>query len=184
MAIRNWFALRAIKKNVKGKKRQFRPLNINEMNKVGIVYLANSEDQHNKVKNYLDKLTKDIGVRSVIALGVVDDKELPGYLVAKRNFTHICAKDLDWKRTPRGAEVVNFITEEFDVLIDLSLEDDLVVQHIVATSRSSFKVGRKGGLNDELHDMLIDVAGNKSISQYINHIDRYLHMINAKGVTV
>ena len=183
MGIRKWFADRSIRRTIGEEKRPFTPLNVHEYRSVGVLYHCDSEETHKKVKVFVDFLRKEIGVRDVMAMAFVDEKEIPSYLIAKLNFVQICRKDLDWKMMPRGNEVANFITEPFDVLIDLSLEDVLPIQYMVAGSRAAFKVGRKEGLNEELNDMLIDMAGSKSLSQYINHVNKYLHMLNAKEQT-
>jgi len=116
----------------------------------------------------------------VMAMGYVAEDEIPSYLLSKLNFEQICNKDLNWKLMPSGNKVVNFITEDYDVLIDLSLEDHIPVQHLVASSRAKFKVGRLGEVNENLFDMMIDMAGVQSLSQYIAQVDKYLHMVNAQ----
>jgi len=157
-----------------------RPLNLVDCRKVGIVYFIEDERAYKKVKNFVDKLRKEIGVRDVMAMGYVAEDEIPSYLLSKLNFEQICNKDLNWKLMPSGNKVVNFITEDYDVLIDLSLEDHIPVQHLVASSRAKFKVGRLGEVNENLFDMMIDMAGVQSLSQYIAQVDKYLHMVNAQ----
>ena len=89
-----------------------------------------------------------------------------------------CQKELTWYRIPAGNTVNNFITEEFEILIDLTLEDILPLQYIVAKSRARFKVGRFGEANRHFLDMMIDMAGANSLPQFIAQVDRYLLMIN------
>ena len=74
----------------------------------------------------------------------------------------------------------NFIAEEHDVLIDLTMDDYLPLQYIVAKSRARFKVGRFTEGNKRFLDMMIDTAGAHSLPQLISNIDRYLLMINRK----
>lgn len=148
--------------------------------KVGIVYLANDEQSHNQVRNYVKKVKDELGLHKIQCIGFVDEKVMPPYLYAKLNFDAICQKDINWYRIPHGNTVSNFITEEFDVLIDLTLEDYLPIQYIVAKSRARFKVGRLSESNTRFLDMMIDTAGANSLPQLISHLDRYLLMINAK----
>jgi len=154
--------------------------NLAQCVKVGIVYLATDEKAHNHVRNYVKKMKEDLGLHKIQCIGFVDDKVLPTYLYAKLNFDAICQKDVNWYRIPHGNTVKNFITEEHDVLIDLTLEDYLPIQYIVAKSRARFKVGRLSDGNKRFLDMMIDIAGANSLPQLITHVDRYLLMINAK----
>lgn len=181
--IKSWFGRRSLGGKVE-RQNTVQPLNIHDCRSVGIVYFIDKEESHRKVKNFVDKLRKEVGVRDVMALGYVPDKEIPSYLMTKLNFDQICRKDLNWMLRPSGQTVVNFVTEEYDVLIDLTIEDHLPIQHLVADSKAKFKVGRFGRTNSRLFDMMIDMAGVQSLSQYIQQVDHYLNMINAKETVV
>jgi hypothetical protein len=148
--------------------------------KVGIVYLAEDEKAFTDVRNYVKKMKDELGLHKIQCLGYFDGKELPFHLHAKLNFDAFCQKDLNWYRIPIGNTVNNFIAEEHDVLIDLSMTDHLPLQYIVAKSRARFKVGRFTEGNKRFLDMMIDTAGAKSLPQLIANIDRYLLMINAR----
>ncbi len=148
--------------------------------KVGIVYFAEDEKAHMDVRNYVKKMKDELGLHKIQCLGYFDGKELPFHLHAKLNFDAFCQKDLNWYRIPGGNTVNNFIAEEHDVLIDLTMDDHLPLQYIVAKSRARFKVGRFTEANKRFLDMMIDTAGAHSLPQLIANIDRYLLMINAR----
>ncbi len=148
--------------------------------KVGIVYLATDEKAHADVRNYVKKIKDELGLHKIQCIGYADVKVLPHYLHAKLNFDAFCQKDLNWYRIPGGNTVNNFIAEEHDVLIDLTMDEYLPIQYIVAKSRARFKVGRFTDSNKRFLDMMIDIAGAHSLPQLISHVDRYLLMINAK----
>ena len=148
--------------------------------KVGIVYFAEDEKAHMDVRNYVKKMKDELGLHKIQCLGYFDGKELPFHLHAKLNFDAFCQKDLNWYRIPGGNTVNNFIAEEHDVLIDLTMDDHLPLQYIVAKSRARFKVGRFTEANKRFLDMMIDTAGAHSLPQLIANIDRYLLMINRK----
>jgi hypothetical protein len=148
--------------------------------KVGIVYSAVDEKAHGDVRNYVKKLKDELGLHRIQCLGYADVKDLPAYLNAKLNFDAFCLKDLNWYRIPGGSTVNNFVQEDHDVLIDLTLDDHLPLQYVVAKSRARFKVGRLSDSNKRFLDMMIDTAGAHSLPQLIANMDRYLLMINAK----
>ena len=148
--------------------------------KVAIVYIVEDEATHNHVKNYVKRIKEELGISNIMALGFSDQKSLPNYLHSKLNFDAICLKDLNWYRIPQGNTVQNFMAEEYEIIIDLTLEDRLPIQYIMAKSRSRFKVGRLSESNKRILDMMIDLAGSKSLPQMIQQVHHYLLMVNSK----
>jgi hypothetical protein len=177
--IKEWLGRRALLKEAAPDRRTVAK-NLAQSVKVGLLYMATDEQSHGQVRNYVKKIKEELGITRIMALGFVDEKELPNHLHPKLNFDAFCLKDLNWYRIPHGNVVQNFIAEEHDILIDLSLRDHLPLQYIVAKSRARFKVGRLSDANAHFLDMMIDTAGANSLPQLIANIDRYLLMINAK----
>ncbi|MFT3885308.1 MAG: hypothetical protein QM724_07725 [Flavobacteriales bacterium] len=177
--IKEWLGRRALLKEAMPDRRPV-ARNLSQCRKVGIVYLVTDEQAHIHVRNYVKKIKEELGIHRIMALGYHDDKVLPFYLHSKLNFDAFTQKDVNWYRIPHGNTVQNFIAEEHDVLIDLTLEDYLPIQYIVAKSRARFKVGRLSDSNKRFLDMMIDTAGAHSLPQFIANMDRYLLMINAK----
>jgi hypothetical protein len=177
--IKEWLGRRALLREAAPMRRPVAK-NLAQSVKVGMLYLVTDEQAHAHVKNYVKKIKEELGITRLMALGFCDEKELPHYLHAKLNFDALCQKDLNWYRIPHGNVVQNFIAEEYDILIDLTLRDHLPLQYIVAKSRARFKVGRLSDANAHFLDMMIDTAGANSLPQLISNIDRYLMMINAK----
>lgn len=177
--IKEWLGRRRLNKELLPERKPV-ARNLAQCVKVGIVYLATDEKAHTDVRNYVKKMKEELGLHRISCIGYADVKDLPFYLNAKLNFDAFCQKDLNWYRIPGGNTVDNFIAEEHDVLIDLSMDDYLPLQYIVAKSRARFKVGRYTEGTQRYLDMMIDTAGAHSLPQLITHIDRYLLMINAR----
>ena len=177
--IKDWLGRRALVREVLPDRRPI-ARNLAEAGKVGIVYYGGDEASYHHVRNYVKKLKEELGIHRIMALGYTKEKVLPQHLHPKLNFDAICQRDLNWYRIPGGNTVNNFITEEHEILIDLTLEDHFPLQYIVARSRARFKVGRYGDTNKRFLDMMIDMAGSQSLPQLITQTDRYLMMINAR----
>jgi hypothetical protein len=175
--IKEWLGRRTLLREAMPDRRPM-PRNLATCGKVGIVYVATDEQAHTHVRNYVKKIKEELGIHRIQCIGYVDEKVLPFYMHAKLHFDAIDQKDLNWYRIPGGNTVNNFIAEEYDVLIDLTLTDYLPIQYIVAKSRARFKVGRWGDSNKQFLDMMIDMAGGNSLPQFIAQVDRYLLMIN------
>ncbi|MDQ3100000.1 MAG: hypothetical protein M3R08_01320 [Bacteroidota bacterium] len=177
--IKEWMGRRRLLRELP---RERRPItkNLADARKVAIVYVATDEKAFTHVKNYVKRVKEELGISNIMALGLTDEKVLPNYLHPRLNFEALTHKDLNWYRIPRGSTVENFMAEEFEVIIDLSLEDRLPVQYIVAKSRARFKVGRFSESNKQILDMMIDIAGAQSLSQLIQQVHNYLLMVNSK----
>ncbi len=177
--IKEWMGIRKLLRELPQDRKPI-ARNIALSRKVAIVYVVEDEAAHNQVRNYVKRLKEELGLSNIMALGYSDQKAMPHYLHAKLNFEAICQKDLNWYRIPQGNTVQNFMAEEYEIIIDLTLEDRLPIQYILAKSRARFKVGRWSESNKKIHDMMIDMAGSKSLPQLIQQVHHYLLMVNSK----
>lgn len=178
--IKEWMGMRRLRRELLPERKPV-ARNIAEARKVGIVYVAEDEAAHTHVRNYVKRIKEEIGIGHIMALGFTDEKELPSHLHPRLNFEALCRKDLNWYRIPQGNTVNNFMAEEYDILIDLSLTDRLPLQYVLARSRARFKVGRLSEGNGHIHDMMIDMAGGQSLPQLIQQLHHYLLMVNPKS---
>lgn len=177
--LKEWMGIRRLLRDLPQDRKPI-ARNLGLARKVAIVYVVEDEVAHNHVKNYVKRVKEELGISNIMALGYSDQKVMPHYLHARLNFDAICQKDLNWYRIPQGNAVQNFMAEEFEVLIDLTLEDRLPVQYILAKSRARFKVGRWSESNKKILDMMIDMAGSRSLPQLIQQVHHYLLMVNSK----
>jgi hypothetical protein len=177
--LKEWMGIRRLLRELPGDRKPI-ARNIGLARKIAIVYVVEDEAAHNHVRNYVKRIKEELGLSNIMALGYSDQKVMPHYLHAKLNFDAICQKDLNWYRIPQGNTVENFMAEEYEILIDLSLQDRLPIQYIMARSRSRFKVGRWSESNKKILDMMIDMAGSQSLPQLIQQVHHYLLMVNSK----
>ena len=177
--IKEWLGRRALLQEAMPDRRPLAK-NLADCTRIGIVYLASDEQAHTHVRNYVKRIKEEVGQHRIMVVGYHEAKDLPAFLHPKLHFDAFTQKDLNWYRIPQGNLVKNFLAEEHDVLIDLTLEDRLPLQYLVAKSRARFKVGRLSDTNKRFLDMMIDTAGSNSLSQFIVNVDKYLMMINAR----
>lgn len=177
--IKEWLGIRRLLRDLPQDRKPI-ARNISLARKVAIVYVVEDEAAHNHVRNYVKRLKEELGLSNIMALGYSDQKVMPHFLHSKLNFEAICQKDLNWYRIPQGNTVQNFMAEEYEIIIDFTLEDRLPIQYILAKSRARFKVGRWSESNKRIHDMMIDMAGSRSLPQLIQQVHHYLLMVNSK----
>lgn len=176
--IKEWLGRRALVREARSDRNPVAK-NLAMTVKVGIIYYVTDEKAHSQVRNYVKKIKEEVGITKIMALGYYNGKTLPHYLHAKLNFDVFGQKDLNWYRIPHGNVVQNFVAEEYDILIDLTVHDLLPLQYLLAKSKARFKVGRMSDTNAHFLDMMIDTAGAESLAQLISNVNKYLLMINA-----
>ena len=155
--------------------RDISAVNIKDANTLAIVYIASDDEAVVLVKRYV-KFLREYKIK-VLALGYVDEKELPVDVNPSLEFDYITKKELNLQLEPKSTAVSNFVEEKYDILIDLSAEDHIVLQHLVHRSKAKFKVGAQRLSYSSLFDLTIVLKPEEGIRQLMKNIDRYLHVI-------
>lgn len=151
-------------------------INLVEARSVGIVYDLSDTRNHDKVKNYVRYLENE-GKKQVMALGFLDEKEIPDQYLSKIDFSYFCRSDLNLYFKPGGTDVENFISSKYDILLDLSAPGLLPTQFIVQMSQARFKVGKQVPGNLDLYDLSLSVK-EEGVVYLIKQMDHYLKMLN------
>jgi len=152
--------------------------NLNEAKSIGIVYKLEDETTYNHITRFV-KLLQDKQI-NVKAIGYFEGNVRPIYAIEKLSLDFYDKKDINWFNKPSGKYVNDFIKTEFDILIDLSIEDIYQTKFISTLSRAKFKVGKGGGFNTEIFDLMIDLNQKTTLDEFIILIVHYLSIINKK----
>jgi len=112
----------------------------------------------------------------VIALGYVPSKKIPEQFLMRKGINFYCNKDLNWYYKPKNEIVEQFISQDFDILFDLSIDEYFTIKYIGTLSKAQFKVGKNN--TNSYHDMVFDINQNKSIDYLVEQIKHYLSILN------
>lgn len=156
--------------------REVKAINIKNAQTVGIVYRGDNEEAKELVERYV-KFLKDYNIKCK-TIGYFDNDELPMYVTPKLEYDYFVKKDLNWKLESTSNDVANFIQKEFDILIDTTVEEDLVLRFIIKASKAKFKVGGAGYKNVDELDFTINLKEGEGLRQLMKGLDNYLHLIN------
>lgn len=169
------FVIRRKRKNLD---RHRMVINLEEAVTICILYKVTSEKLFNSIRDLTKVLTAER--KQVLAFGYVDRKEIPNYCVAANAGYYFCQKDLNWFGGPKSDYLKKFIDKEFDLLIDLTLEDVFINRYLATLSRSKFKVGKHSDLNLQHLDMVIKMDKKAREEDYILQILHYLKTLRRK----
>ena len=154
-------------------------MNMEEAKTIGIVFDATDKEDFELVKKYVLYL-KEMK-KKVKAIGFFNQKESPPMAFSKLEYDFFSLKDLSWNNIPNSVYVKNFIADEYDILLDLNLNDLFPLRYISSLSKARFKAGKKSEKNNSIFDMMIKMEKGKDLKFYLKNIDTYLFVINKKN---
>ena len=143
-----------LKRNLKHLKRNVKSCNIDDAKSIGILFNATNSASFETVKNLVKELSGKR--RKIMVLGFIEGKHLIDHYLYRKGFEFFTRSHLNWYEKPKSEAVSEFIKEEFDILINLNLEESYPINYILSLSKASFKVGRLTQ-NHQYLDFMIDI---------------------------
>lgn len=126
----------------------------------------------------LRKTLKDKGIRAVGIAHIDSQREKDTFAtIAHSGFSNNV--NVSWAGRPKTGDGAQFIQEQFDILIDLSIQKVLALQYILVHSTSTFKVGWQSS-EYNYYDLNIDVSEKPQCRYLMEQIVYYLENINGK----
>lgn len=170
--IQNWFWARELVhlRRVKS------PMSFEKVKSVGILYDATNEADYTQITHLVRKLQFEQKV--VRTLGYVSRKKMPDYCFPKLTFEFYNLKEFNWLLKSNNSFIKEFISTEFDLLIDFTPSDCFYQKYIASVSAAHFKVGRRHPDQEKYYDFMIEVPENYDLDQLIEQTLFYLRLIN------
>jgi hypothetical protein len=152
------------------------PINLTSAHTVALLYYVSDEPTYKMAELILSQLTAmNMKVRVVC---YTDLKIIPHYFIPKITQDIITAKDVNWRFQPVKTFVKEFINAEYDILIDLSLNDHLPLLYCSALSKAGLKVGRFQEDHRMFYDLMIHSLPDETIETFAEQVIYYLSRIN------
>jgi hypothetical protein len=172
--IGNYFLKEELLKTVRERKMT----NLKEAKKIGVLYTLDDVPEYETVSELVSYLQHDH--KEVKALGFVKNKNLVSRFLPKLSYDFFSNKDVNWFFKPLHSRVKDFVDREFDILIDLSMNDSLPLKFISGLSMAHCRVGRFSEANRLCYDLMIDLNKPITLNEYIHQIIHYLTVINSE----
>ncbi len=142
---------------------------------IGILYDASEEENYHVVYNFVRTLIEQ--QKKVKALGYVNETIIPHYCHPRLSFDYFTLKDLNWYKKPIGHFVKDFVSNEFDMVINLDVNNLNQLTYITGISAARFKVGRFNDGNKDSFDLMIDLKDPTNIEILLKEINHYLTIL-------
>jgi len=151
--------------------RDRRILSLQDAKNVAILFDGTKVKDIKLVKSFVAKFAK--GKEMVTALGYVNNNHKSFDHISVLHFDFFSKDELNWFGKPKGMVIRNFLTKEYDILIDLSLKKYYPLTYLLAASPARYKIGR---LRDDISifDSSINTKKDKSLETLITKITDYL----------
>jgi hypothetical protein len=168
-------------KKIALKKRKISFSTFSLVKKIGIVWDASNAHEFNCLSRFCQKMhERKIEVKIV---GYYPGKSLPDQYTAIRYLMCIKRTELDFFYLPVSSETTTFISNQFDILIDINFKKLLPLQYISSLSNAAFKVGLfEPETADAPFDLMIEIKNPVDIDSYLVQVIQYLEMINSGTV--
>ena len=140
--------------------------------KIGIIFNGFLKENIDVTRQLIDYF-KEKGI-SCEALGFVNKTKMNEFNLASLNIDYFNLKDCNFFGFPKSDKVSNFTIEKFDVLINISEEDNLIYDYVASRSSAKFRIGKN---NNELYDLLINVKSKLS-KDFVSEVIFYLDLIS------
>ncbi|MBN1199169.1 MAG: hypothetical protein JXA23_07440 [Bacteroidales bacterium] len=150
-------------------------VNLASAKSIGILYALIAPPDYTEVETFVSDLQKEH--KEVKALGFVQHKEMVNRFLPKLSYDFFSQQEVNWYCKPMNNKVDDFITTEFDLLLDLTMEDFLPLKFVTGLSRARCKVGRFTEENNRYYDLMIKVESFQRLPELIKQIKHYLTII-------
>ncbi len=147
--------------------------NFESAKSISILFDARDEKKFQQVKMYFDKLIAK--GKKVIALGLIENEAVFDSFVYKEGMTFFSEQQLSWLGIPEEATVADFLAEQTDIFIDLSLNDYYHFRYVAGMSKSKMKISDNS--KEGCCDLTFEISSNKKIPFMIEQINHYLEII-------
>ena len=167
-----FFLRKKIRKILNLSERKKAYLNLKEIKSILVLFDTNNFDDANHFIQQMKKMNKKIK-----AIVFINKRDNSNY--SNTSFTFVTEKDM---KDDSLLHVVNSLaSEKFDLVVDLSLKENLLLLYILVSTNSPLKVGfYKHALS--VHDMVISFAPGlvQNVKELGNQLIHYLTIISSE----
>lgn len=148
---------------------------LEEAKSVGIIWNPSDEES---IETY-EILRKTLNERRIKSFGIayISSKREKETLSTVSNSWLINRGDVSLFGKPKRGDGMNFLHQEFDILIDLSIKKSIVLQNILIHTQAKFKIGWQAD-DPNIYDLEIDVTTNPHCRYLMDQIIHYLEKLN------
>jgi len=141
---------------------------------VGIVFDAVDRDKYQQSREFIEFIEKQ-NVR-VFGIGFASKSDQIAYFPYKQGVDYFGLNEVNWFGKPVNQAIPDFLKRNFDILIDLSMNDSFSVHYLFALSHAKFKITNRSE-KSKYADFILEMDNSSKLAEYILQIKHYLDVI-------
>lgn len=150
-------------------------INLNNAKSIAVVANLSNMEKYKVVAAFVNELRQQ--GKTIFVAAIVENDEFKKFFEVGTSVLLISKKNITCFGKPKNSKHKEFISHKFDILIDTSLSQNITIQHLVALSIASFKVGKYYD-NCSYADFMINIKETDTFQFFIEQIKHYLTTIN------
>lgn len=145
--------------------------NLETIKKVGVLWQPEQKDAYHYLHDYFNK--KQVIFRSLCLL----DKQIEMMVDANT----LSPKDINWLKFPKPGVIDEFTKMQFDVMLNIALEQNITLDYITLQTKAKFKIGWSPS-EKNYFDLNINISQNKNALYLAEQQIFYLGQLNKKKI--
>jgi len=174
--LQKWFVLLIVRRNALKTKLTGGQVSIFNAKKIGIVAVVDSKERFESIVK-LKKTIESYGPHLSV-LVFVPFRIIPDYFNTQMQVEVFSNKEVNIFGIPGGDRVRQFINTEFDIVIDLTLEEIIPMQYLAGMCKSVIKAGKYREQMKNIYDIMLDIEDEMNYQEFQFAMKNYLSKIN------
>lgn len=151
-------------------------MSLHKARSIGIIAVIDSKERLDRIVN-LKKNIESYGPK-VLCTAYIPLKAIPDYFNTQMQVNVFSKKDVNVMGIPRGQHVKDFLSREYDILVDLTYDDCLPLIYIAGMTRAGVKAGKYREDMVKVYDFMIREKETRDYGDFIFSMKNYLSKIN------
>jgi hypothetical protein len=155
------------------------PINYKNSKKIALLYKTEIIDTLPEIIEFTNKVRHDN--KELYILEYLPKSNKNTFKIWKQTHFYLLKKNFNFLNIPKKNDISDFTGKQYDILINLSIDDDLNLHYISSLCKANIKIGMYNPNYSKIYDFMIDTKEIFDQHSLIKQITKYLSMINNKG---
>jgi len=157
--------------------REKKIISLEKAQTIGIICQITDEDSYKEIYALFSKLQSH--TRTVWVMGYIDEKNVPYFCLQQLSADYFSKKHLNWYGKPEFVQLKDFLSKNFDMLLDFSREDLPPLRYILSSSNAKLLMGANE-YSQDLYDVYIKVETEIEPLNLLKTFHNYLLKLTGK----
>ncbi|MDG1237455.1 MAG: hypothetical protein P8N69_00935 [Flavobacteriales bacterium] len=159
--------------------RNVQSCNIEDAKSMGMLCVIKNENDYESTVQIIKLIKAEYKIPNIKILAFYPLKNDPEFLKSRLGLDFFTIYDLNYYSLPKKNVVKKFMSQRFDILLDLTENVTIPLRLVLLLSKSPFKIGSFSEDKKPYYDLMIE-TDPKDYLQYVKHVINYLKIFNKK----